>query len=82
MREPPKKCGDRYYMKKSPIKTHPQQSVFNFANQHSYPPAINARVWSCSRLPAQGDHPTGSCFADRLPTWLKPVAPIRKIRSF
>jgi len=46
MREPPKKCGDRYYMKKSPINTHPQQSVFNFANQHSYPPAINARVWS------------------------------------
>jgi hypothetical protein len=58
-------------MKKSPIKTHTQQSVFNFANQHSYPPAINARIWSCSRLPAQDDHPTGSCFAARLPTWFK-----------
>jgi hypothetical protein len=67
-------------MKKSPTKTHPRQTQFDFASERSFAPGLHAQTMCCSSLPQQRTHPIGCCFADRLPAWLKPAASIRKTR--
>jgi hypothetical protein len=57
------------------------QSEFPFAGDLSihWAPPINERVMCCT-IPEQHEHPEfgGSCYADRVPEWLKPVRSLRK----
>jgi hypothetical protein len=72
--------------KKNPSKIHPRQLEFAFTTQPAihWAPPLKQRVLCCAFVPEQHSYHkfSGTCYADRLPLWMRlPLALRKKISS-